>query len=182
MVNRDPKSVWNWLTDLGIPTRARGYASTKPFEKGQASAFLGHKHTDEEKQAARARRIADGHVPYLKDGVHHLKGKRGSETPNWKGGITPERQSFYASPEWVGCVKLVWSRDDAKCQLCGLDSRSVLRETVRFELHHVDSFAVVEQRANPDNVVLLCNPCHKWVHSRKNDKKLFIGRQQVTVI
>src|SRR6266545_6271825 len=36
IVKRDPKSVWNWLKDFGIPTRPRGgYTCPNCFKKGQ---------------------------------------------------------------------------------------------------------------------------------------------------
>jgi hypothetical protein len=138
--------------------------------------FAGRKHSTESlikiEQATRAR----GGAPYLKNGVHWLKGRSGSINPNWKGGITPERQTFYRSVEWKACVKAVWKRDDAKCRRCGLDYRTVNRKLRRFDLHHIDSFAVVERRCDFENVVLFCESCHDWVHSSENTDRLFLGK------
>jgi hypothetical protein len=172
----DPKTAWQWIRDAGIETRKRGFGHPENlFTKGQHSAFAGRKHSTESlkkiEQATRAR----GGVPYLKDGVHWLKGQSGAVNPHWKGGITPQRQTFYRSPEWKACVRAVWKRDDARCQRCGLDYRTVNRKIRRFDLHHVDSFVIVERRSNLDNVVLLCESCHDWVHSRENTAKLFLG-------
>jgi len=36
------------------------------------------------------------------------------------------------------------------------------------------SFAVRELRAVVDNLVLLCRPCHLWVHSNANTQKLYL--------
>ena len=58
------------------------------------------------------------------------------------------------------------------------DYRTVDRRARTFDLHHVDSFAIVERRADPDNIVLLCDTCHDWTHSRKNTNRLFLGRGQ----
>ena len=33
-----------------------------------------------------------------------------------------------------------------------------------------------ERRADPDNLILLCDTCHDWTHSRQNIGKLFLGR------
>lgn len=114
-------------------------------------------------------------MPYLKGGVHHLKGKRGAETPNWKGGVTPERQRVYGTEAWKAAVKLVWQRDDARCRRCDLDYRTVDRKQVRFQVHHIKSFAIRERRLDPGNLVLLCGPCHRFVHSRANTAKEWIA-------
>ena len=172
LVHRDPKSVWNWLRGSNIKTRPRGMNHVLLPKDG--SAFRGKKHSNESKEKIRAARLADGHVPYLRNGVHHLKGKHGEATPNWKGGITPERQGFYASDEWkLACVK-VWQRDDAKCQRCGLDHRLIDRTLIKFHVHHIVSFKVRELRAEVSNLALLCDKCHRWVHSRANVNQDFI--------
>lgn len=170
LVNRDPKSVWNWLKDFEIPTRKRG---TTGNAKGVKS-MLGKKHSPETKEKLRQARLKDGRVPYLnKDGVHHLKGKKGIDTPNWKGGVTPERQAVYSSPEWKEAVKVVWKRDNAECQKCGL-SQNEHRE-ISFDIHHIVSFSVKELRCEPGNLVLLCETCHYWVHSNDNINKEWLN-------
>jgi len=171
MVKRNSKSVWNWLKDFNIPTRPRGSYIPNHFKKGFASR-LGIKHLDSTKQKIRQARIRDGHVPYLKNGVHHLKGKRGADTPNWKGGITPERQSFYASDEWKSACKIVWQRTGAVCERCGVRQTKQLRGT--YHIHHIVSFVVKSLRAEPSNLALLCRPCHLFVHSKANHRLEFI--------
>lgn len=170
---RDPKRVWEWLHDYGIKTRSRGSDVRQQFKKGQISAFKGRKHSQENKDKQRERRLKDGHVPYLKNGVHHLKGKKGDETPNWRGGCTPERQSLYSSVEWVESVKEVWKRDNAICQRCGCNHNT---EELRgnFHIHHIESFMNREKRIEVDNLILLCRKCHLWIHSRKNINKDFL--------
>jgi hypothetical protein len=176
IVKRDPKSVWNWLKDFGIPTRPRGYGDlNRRFKKGEESAFKGKKHTDKYKEAVRQRRLQDGHVPYLKNGIHWLKAT-GRRPGSWKGGITPERQAFYSTPEWSDAVKAVWKRDDAICQRCKLDHRTIERGKPQFTIHHIDSFKIRERRAVVENLILLCRPCHYWVHSKKNTRGEYLGK------
>lgn len=172
IVNRDPKSVWSWLVGYGITLRKRG-ADSSPgtFIKGHKKG-IGRIHTTETKDKIRQARINDGHVPYLKDGKHWLKGMKGAIHPTWKGGITPERQSVYSSPEWCEAVKVVWKRDDATCQRC--KKRQNEMRDIKFHIHHIESFMVREKRTDPDNLVLLCPTCHRYVHSKKNVTKLFI--------
>lgn len=173
MVSRDPKSVWNWLVGYGIPTRERGYASSKTWMKtGDVSLFKGHSHSEENKAKFREIAIADGRRPFDPKIGPPYKGKRGAEIPSWKGGVTPERQAFYSSVEWKEAVKAVWKRDSATCQKCGRykgDDRSV-----SFDIHHIVSFACVELRSEVSNLVLLCETCHYWVHSSENVGQLFI--------
>jgi len=143
IVCRDPKSVWNWLKDFDIPTRSRGFASSQNFfKKGEPSRWAGHAHTPEWKRAFSAKCKAEGRVPYNPAVGSYMKGRKGAATTNWKGGITPARQSFYSSEEWIACAKSVWARDQKTCQLCG----SVKRNRERFDLHHIDGFSIVEKR------------------------------------
>jgi transposase-like protein len=173
MVKRDPKSVWNWLKAFGIPTRPRGSNVGQLPKDG--SPFRGKHHTTELRGQIRARALADGRVPYLKNGQHWLK-ESGSHPPSWRGGITPERQAFYSTQEWKAAVVGVWKRADAKCEKCGLDHRTLIRGTVRFDIHHIDSFQIVARRAEVDNLMLVCYPCHKWIHSKRNRKGKYLGK------
>lgn len=172
ILNRDPKTIFRLMRKYGIPTRPRGSNRDQNLLNGRPK---GYKHTPETVKKIRLDAIKKGKVPYLKNGSHYIKGKRGNVVWNWKGGITPERQEFYRSQEWKEAVKAVWKRDNAICQRCKLDHRTLNRETARkFHIHHIASFEVRELRANPDNLILLCHPCHMWVHSSKNVNKEFI--------
>lgn len=166
-LGRDPKTIWGWLRFFDIPTRPRGGASSpSSFRKGQVGTFTGKTHSQKSRELIRQARLRDGGVPYLRDGVHWLAGKTGSDHPSWKGGCTPERQAFYATDEWKAAVKAVWARADARCERCGLDQRT--NRQTHFHIHHVVSFAVRELRSGVTNLRLLCPPCHRFVHSRAN--------------
>ncbi len=103
-----------------------------------------------------------------------MKGRKGKETPSWKGGITPERQTVYSSEAWVEAVKKVWERDKAICQRCGKNhNQPKARGT--FHIHHIVSFEVKKLRTSVDNLILFCAKCHRWVHGKKNVNKEFIG-------
>lgn len=172
LVQRDPKSVWNWLKDYDIPTRGRGTTGNGRHTKGMKPNITPEGRA-RKSAALRAARLADGHVPYLKNGVHHLKGKRGADTPNWKGGATPERNAVYGSLEWKAVIKAVWSRDNATCQRCGKHHNTAVNRG-SFDIHHIVSFAVAELRCEASNLVLLCEECHYWVHSADNVNREFI--------
>lgn len=176
MVDRDPKSVLAWMRAAGIPTRSRGAASSPgTFVKGQVGTFAGKRHTPETRALIRAASIADGRVPYLVNGKHHLKGVTGSAHPAWKGGLTPERQAFYSSDEWKETAKAVWIRDACTCQRCGCKPPRHGVKQHRGHVHHVVSFQVRELRAELSNLILLCADCHRWVHSNLNIAKEHIA-------
>ncbi len=168
-VKRNSKRVWEWLIDLGIPTRPRGH-DTSHLPHGRPPGFkLSRAHRRRLRQA----RLSDGRAPYLRNGKHWLKTVPRSQHPQWKGGITPERQRFYASDQWKRvCVK-VWHRADAACERCGKHHNTAKRRGT-FAIHHIKSFAVRSLRARLSNLVLLCSGCHKFVHSKKNTRQVFI--------
>ncbi|MFA5323506.1 MAG: HNH endonuclease [Smithella sp.] len=176
IVNRDPKGVWNWLKDFGIPTRPRGgFTSPGCFQKGQENPFKGRKHSQGTKDKIRAARLKDGRIPSMKDGVHWMKHEdyKVENHPSWRGGVSPERQIVYSSTEWSDAVKEVWKRDNAICQRCGKHhNKKGIRGT--FHIHHIVSFEVKELRIDPSNLILLCKNCHRWVHGKNNINKEFI--------
>lgn len=174
-VKKDPKTVWSWLKKYDIPTRPRGgESSSGSFKKG-FNLWIGRKHKDESKQKIRDARLRDGHVPYLKNGEHWLRSVSLEKHPNYKNGLSPERQSIYSSLEWIELVKKVWSRDNAICQNCG-KHHNIETNRGNFHIHHIVSFQVKEKRLDLDNLILLCKECHKWVHSKKNTNNKFIIR------
>lgn len=175
IVKRDPKRVWEWLRDYEIPTRSRG-AEGNPatcFKTGERSRFFGCKHTPETRRRLKEMAIADGRVPFDPAVGSYMKGRSGPDTPNWKGGITPERQAFYSTPEWKAVIKPVWKRDNATCQRCG--KRNKRSERFAFDIHHIVGFEVRELRAVLSNLVLLCEECYYWVHSNDNTERVFVG-------
>lgn len=172
-IGRDGKRVWEWITDYGIDTRKRGHNHEKNLPKDGRS-FLGMRHSEETRAKLSEISKADGRVPWGKGNEPYWKGVTGKDHPSFKGGLTPERQAFYSTTEWAEAVKAVWSRDNATCQRCGKHHNEA-KNRGTFHIHHIVSFMVREKRSDPNNLVLLCRPCHLWVHSRKNKTKQFIG-------
>lgn len=170
-IGRDSKRVWEWIRDYGIETRKRGHDTSHLPKDG--STFKGKKHSEKTKKILSEISLKDGRVPWGKNNPHPYKGKKGKDTNNYKGGLTPERQAFYSSKEWVNAVKEVWKRDKAICQKCK-KSHNETNNRGTFHIHHIISFQVREFRSNIDNLVLLCEKCHRWVHSNKNIEKQFI--------
>lgn len=172
-IGRDSKRVWEWLRDYGIDTRSRGTDYGQNFKPGMIGSFTGKKHTEETKRKLSAIAIADRRVPFDPNIGSFMKGRKGKDTPSWRGGITPDRQAFYSSKEWSDAVKIIWKRDNAKCKRCG-KHRNDAEHRGTFHIHHIVSFMVKELRAVPGNLVLLCDKCHRFVHSKKNSTNEFL--------
>lgn len=170
-IGRDPKRVWEWLRNYNIPTRPRGTDYGQTFKKGHQLG-VGRVHTDETRRKIREARLKDGRTPCYINGIHWMKAYN-KKPASYKGGITPERQAFYASQEWANAVKEVWKRDNAICQNCGKHHNETENRGT-FHIHHIVSFQIKELRAELSNLVLLCDKCHRWVHSRKNKEKKYI--------
>ncbi len=98
--------------------------------------------------------------------------RRGELNPRWRGGVTPERQAFYTSLEWKKVCGAVWKRDGAACRRCTI--KQVDAPDMPFHIHHIVGFANKALRADINNLVLLCEVCHHFVHSRRNEKREFI--------
>lgn len=170
IVGRDPKRVYEKLRDFGIPTRSRA-------ETVQANAWwaigkpprTGWKHSAEAKRKLRDK--ATGRTGLVGE-KNPMFGKRGEQTPNWKGGATPERQALYSTTEWKALIKYIYARDEYTCQRCG----SGHNRSNKLHAHHIKSWAEHQElRADPNNLITVCNECHQWIHSNKNTNAEFIA-------
>lgn len=94
----------------------------------------------------------------------------GSKNGNYKGGGTKDKQSFYTSIEWKMVCESIYDRDEYKCRRCKVKKRHGLL----FHTHHIAPYCYVKTRLDPLNLVLLCKPCHNFVHSKLNITKEFL--------
>ena len=98
--------------------------------------------------------------------------RRGELNPRWLGGVTPERQAYYSGDEWKRVCAYVWKRDGAACRRCGLCKND--SHDMPFHIHHIVSFANKALRSAPFNLVLLCEVCHHFVHSKRNTQRDYL--------
>lgn len=189
IVSRNPKTVYGWLRSHEIPTRARewsvkGNSRAMLYQnrawllaeyllKGRsqeeiAEQFGVHHQTVSHFMAkfkiptrTSSERWQINPNPPNAGSANPMFGRTRERNPNWKGGCSPERQEFYASTAWKAAKRIVFPRDKGQCQRCG-------RSKCDLEYHHLVAFAVRELRAEPSNLVLLCDQCHDFVHSKKN--------------
>lgn len=137
-----------------------------------AILFWLRKHGIERRTVAQARKIKHWGAT---GSDNPMWNKRGELNPRWLGGITPERQEFYTSRKWKSACSSVWKRDRATCQRCGLKKEE--SKDMPFHIHHIIGFADEELRADKDNLVLLCETCHHFVHSRRNTENEFLPKK-----
>ncbi len=135
--------------------------------------MLGKTHSKETKRKLSER--LKGSVPQHICGENSFYyGKRGSELPSWKGGVTPDRQFIIHTPEWKLLSKKLYKKYDYKCQRCGKRAATEYlgeKKISNLCLHHIRSFAKYpELRLEESNLVLVCRSCHYWIHSNKNIK------------
>jgi thymidylate synthase (FAD) len=173
IVNRNPKNIYCKLKDFGIPTRTRAETLQKNswWKLGLPSKRVGKKHSEKTKIKISKTRI-ERKIKGLSGEDNHMYGRTGEKSPNWKGGVTPERQRLYATKEWNSINSKVFERDNWVCQRCG--GKHSYRN--QLHAHHIKSWAdYPDNRLELSNLITICKKCHHWIHSKKNTKKDFLG-------
>lgn len=172
---REEKPYWHedWLRREYVRKQRSAESIAREFDCTPANVrYHMEKHGIERRTISEVREIKHWGSSGEENGMH---GRTGEDNPNYKGGVTPERQGLYASQEWKDAAQTVWSRDESTCQRCGdhqAESDSV------FHIHHIVSFCVEELRAEPANLILLCEDCHHWVHSNENSDDEFLATKE----
>jgi hypothetical protein len=166
---REKKPFWDrdWLFNEYVTKERSASEIADDFGVGDnAILFWLKKYAIQTRSISEARKAKKWSVSRDKNGMF---GRSKENNPNWRGGITPERQAFYSSLEWSDACKIVWDRDKGICQRCQ-------NKKQKMHIHHIFPFSVVELRTDPENLVLLCSECHGFVHSKKNINLEFIKR------
>jgi 5-methylcytosine-specific restriction endonuclease McrA len=99
----------------------------------------------------------------------------GENNPAWRGGVTPERQRLYKTPEWRSLVQSIFMRDGFRCVRCAAGQD---HSEHSLHAHHVATWAEAPAlRSEPTNLVTLCRKCHTWVHSNANTERDYLARK-----
>jgi len=169
---RDHKPYWNrgWLA---WEYWMRGKTCTEIAEEWNVGSSAIHywmkKHGIPTRSISETRKLKQWKLAGSDNGMY---GRTKEDNPNWRGGVTAERQSFYASQEWKNACRKVWQRDEGECQICGIEAPE------NIHCHHIIPFPHKPTRAQVDNLILLCKTCHYWVHSDDNDNNTLIGEPE----
>lgn len=103
-------------------------------------------------------------------------GKYGINCPSWRGGMTPFRQKVYGTAEWKAFALSIRRRDKC-CRLCGHFGKN--------EIHHIEPISKKPLLIMwAENVILLCEKCHKKVGRNPSRWKrkltnLIIGKEVI---
>lgn len=84
----------------------------------------------------------------------------GEKNPRWRGGYYP-----YFGRNWHGIRREIRKERPLVCKRCGVPE---IRLNEELHLHHIRprrSFLLVEDSNVKDNLILLCNRCHKIVEN-----------------
>jgi hypothetical protein len=131
--------------------------ATTPTQLAMLNPFYGRRHSEATKRTISEK--ASVPKPWIRGERNGMSGRTGASNPNWRGGSSPERQRLYAGSEWRRLRRIVIARDRV-CTTCGNDESR--------HLHHVKAWAThPELRFDPDNVTLLCRPCHHDAHRKE---------------
>lgn len=160
-----------WLEDNYVKNEISSGDISKMFGVTDAAIlFWLKKHGIPRRTVSGARKIKHWGLSGVDNPMWNM---RGELNHNWKGGVTAERQAFYTSREWKRACSSVWKRDNATCRRC----ESPSCQELPFHIHHVVSFSDKNLRADVGNLVLLCEPCHQFVHSRKNIDREYLPKK-----
>jgi len=91
---------------------------------------------------------------------------KGSNNPNWKGGITPKNLSLRTSKKYIAWRQIIFERDKFTCQRCGDKKGGNLHA------HHIKSFSKYPKiRLKIENGITLCEKCHKKIHMKSSKNR-----------
>jgi len=168
---RSKNHLWNkkWLkTEYITKQRSMSEISKDVGVKESAVYYWMKKHNIKARNTSTIRKIK--HWGSIGE-KNPMWGKRGKLNPNWKGGFTPDRQLLYSSIEWKNAISEVWVRDNNTCQMC----KKVKNSNNSLDIHHIIPYACGIGVTDPNNLILLCKTCHQFVHSSKNNERLFLN-------
>jgi len=169
---RPPKPHWNkgWLEHEYLTLgRSAGDIARAVGVTDEAIRFWLAKHSIPRRTVSEARALkhwgADGEK-------NPMFGRVGPLNPNYVDGETPERQALYHTGAWRRIVREVFARDGNCCRRCGSGGH----KDAPLNAHHVRPWAGNPGlRRKRSNIITLCRPCHRWVHSRANADREFLA-------
>ena len=100
---------------------------------------------------------------------HYAEIYTGENSPTWKGGKT-----HHYTGGFYHARKQVRERDNYTCQLCGITEEEYGKE---LSVHHIKKYRDFDNKIEANdlnNLISLCEPCHRFIHSNANIEQLYI--------
>lgn len=170
---REKKLFWDkkWLiNEYKNKKRSSGELAKQFNIAEQAIIFWLKKFNIKRRTTSETRKIKHWGLAGKLNGMY---GKYGKESPAYIDGSSPERQKLYSRSLWGEIRKVIYKRDNYKCQRCGNPHKI----DNKLNAHHIKSWAGNrKERFNLENIITLCNKCHNWVHSKRNTDKEFLWK------
>jgi len=147
--------------------RGRRFCSNECSRKHKSETLTGENHHNYDRETSTCK--------YCGDDFQHLPSKErqycngscrnkdrdyptGPDSPNWKGGVTPEIKRIRNSEEYDEWREAVFSRDNYTCQECGSSNKFL-------NAHHITPMSEdLSNALEVDNGLTLCVDCHQDRH------------------
>ena len=85
----------------------------------------------------------------------------GKNNYNWQGGITNKNEKFRKRPEYKILMETIKAMDNYTCQMCK-------GKGGKLNTNHIKLFSKYpELRMNQNNLITLCEPCHKFIRGKE---------------
>ena len=128
------------------------------------NSFFGKNHSPETINLISKIRKENG---YSKGKNNPFYGKKGKDSPGWRGGVSSTKVLFYSSPEWLEKRLCVMERDGFSCLLCGESAKT---KHSFLNVHHIIPLSINwDLKLFNENLITLCVKCHKTTFGKEAD-------------
>lgn len=101
--------------------------------------------------------------------LHYSELYTGENSPTWKGG-----KSHHYAGDFYKARKQARKRDNYTCQICGITEKEYGQQ---LSVHHIRLYRLFEDKReanNLNNLISVCEPCHRFIHSNANIEKIYL--------
>lgn len=154
----------------------KGKTWTKKQNKARSNKLTGHKHSKKTINKIKKgikKKFPNGRP--INSGNFTSERMKGNKNPMWKGGISLE---LYGK-DWNQRLKnIIKERDNHTCQICKIKIKTPRRIKSKpsknwLVVHHID---YNKKNCRPENLITLCDKCHKKTNYNRNKWKIFFKR------
>lgn len=72
---------------------------------------------------------------------------------------------YWLTSKWVSIREDIKNEQQNKCMKCGNEIIN------KYNIHHLITANISTFRYDKNNLIMVCEDCHKWIHSKKNKNK-----------